>query len=654
MNLQDLSSAYPDTLDELSKFIFTSKYARYREDLQRRETWFEAVQRVEDMHLRKFSDLAPEHIAEINWAFDKVRNKQVLPSMRSMQYGGIAVEAQNARIYNCAVRHVDSARAFAELFHLLLCGCGTGIGLTRKYLDRLPDIAYPNNDDVVDYRIADSIEGWADSLEVLLNSFFVGNPWSGKRVNFIFDDIREEGSPLKTGGGKAPGPEPLRQALQLINSLLSVATIMGQTRLTSIDAYDILMHAADAVLSGGVRRSATSIMFDKDDEQLLNAKTGNWWETHPHRGRSNNSVLLIRDQIEHDEFAAIFNRTKEWGEPGYVFAENEDMLFNPCFEISFIPVTDDGEAAVQFCNLTSINGGEVQTSEDFYEYAKAAAIIGTLQASYTDFPYLSEAARELTEKEALLGVSITGMMENPNVILDPETQRKGSQIVLDTNVEWAAILGINPAARACAIKPEGTGSMAVKTTRNGIHAAHDEWYFRRVRMNRNENIFKYMEQYNSHLIEPAIGSDLDAIVTFPIHAQPGGIFKKDLTAIQHLEIVRSTQENWVIPGTSEFNTKPITHNVSCTIIVQPDEWDEVRDYLYQNRGSFAAVSLLAASGDKDYQQAPFEAVSTEQDKELFHFYMQNFIPMDYSYMVEHTDETNVMAEAACGGGKCEV
>ena len=579
-------------LKQISDYIFTSKYARYLPAEQRRETWEEAVSRVEQMHLKKYDFLSEAHKDEIRWAFELVRQQRVAPSMRSMQFGGIAVEAHNARQYNCSVRHIDSLRSFSEVFYLLLCGCGVGLGLTNRYLDRLPNLVSDQDKTgtVLTYVVEDSIEGWADSIEALLNCYFVNTPFSGRKIVFDFSRIRPAGSPLKTGGGKAPGYKGLKNALTKIKDLLdTVIEENGQRRLRTIDAYDILMHCADAVLSGGVRRSATSVMFDKDDEDMINAKTGNWFPENPQRARSNNSVLLIRDEVTEDEFASIFARTKEWGEPGFVFADDPDALYNPCFEIGFIPVTEDGICAVQFCNLTTINGSKVKTPEDFLDCSRAAAIIGTLQAGYTNFPYLSRAAEQLTKEESLLGVSITAMMDNPDVLLNADCQQSASAVAVQTNAEWAAILGINPAARVTALKPEGTSTLAFGSMSSGTHPSHARWMFRRVQANKLDNVYQFFKSFNEHMTEPSVNSanGTDDVITFPIKVSDATLTKSDISALEHLSIVRSTQENWVRPGTTEANKKATEHNVSCTIVVKPEEWDEVRRYLFTNRSDFA-------------------------------------------------------------------
>lgn len=650
----------PDTLDEIANYIFTSKYARYLESEQRRETWSETVDRVKQMHLKHYADvLTDEDIEQVDWAFSLVEDKRVAPSMRSMQFGGKAIEAHNARMYNCAVRHIDSIRSFSEVFYLLLCGCGVGFGLTDKYLNRLPNLVNDQSKTgtVITYVVEDSIEGWADSVEALLNCYFENTAYSGRKIVFDYSRIRPAGSPLKTGGGKAPGYTGLKAThIKIKNLLDNIIEGKGQSRLTSIDAYDILMHVADAVLSGGIRRSATSVMFSKDDEKMLNAKTGDWFNENPQRARSNNSVLLVRDKIEQDEFNAIFGRTREWGEPGFVFADNEDMLFNPCFEIGFIPVTDDGVCGVQFCNLTSINGAKVKTFEDYMECARAASIIGTLQAGYTHFPYLSNAAQQLTEDEALLGVSITGMMENPGVLLEAQAQRCASQITVNINALWSEKLGINQAARVTAIKPEGTSSLVFGTMCSGIHAAHDHYMFRRVTANKLDPVYQWFRMHNPKACEESVWSanNTDDVITFPIKVDKRAIVKRDINALQHLEMVKSTQKNWVETGTTGRNHKGIKHNVSCTVIVKDDEWDSVADYMFENRDYFTAVSFLSDTGDKAYAQAPNESIVTEEDAEKFEEIIKNWIPVNYTGMVEETDGTSLMQEFACAGGACEV
>lgn len=611
---------------------------------------------------------------------------------------------------NCAVRHVDSIRSFSEIFYLLLCGCGVGIGLQDKYLRRLPNLvtAEDKTGTVLTYVIEDTIEGWADSIEALLSCYFKNTAWTGRKIVFDYSRIRKKGTILKTGGGKAPGYRGLKKAHGKIKAILDfIIEEMGQTSLASINAYDILMHQADAVLSGGIRRSACSLIFLEDDEDLLNSKTFfkvlkkgkfefnektekyegyviiddpcyknlkidvevpiqygeydslmnnnviSWIRVYPQRARSNNSVLLLRDKITFDKFVKIFDRTRQFGEPGFVFANNEDTLFNPCFEISFIPVYE-GTCGVQFCNLSSINGAAIKTKFDLFAAAKHAAIIGTLQASYTDFPYLSKVSKWLTEEEALLGVSITGMMDNPEVNLDPEIQKAAAEIVKETNKIWAEKLYINPAARTTCIKPEGTSSLVLQSA-SGIHPHHARRYFRRVQCNKIDPVYLHFKKNNPHMCEESVWSanKTDDVVTFPIEVSENAIIKENLTALEHLDIIRSTQQNWVQSGKSVFNKKDIDNNVSCTVIVDVPEWDKVIEYLFENKNYFAAVSFIGKSGDKDYAQAPLENITTEEDDAKWNTIIKDFFKVDYTTLKETTDQTALQAELVCAGNQCE-
>lgn len=1403
--MSELSISYPkqekqekqeklNYLEEISNFIFTCKYARYNEKLKRRETWEETVDRVLKMHLKKYSFLNKEDKEKINWAFDLVKQKRVVPSMRSLQFAGPAIEAHNPRIFNCSVRHIDSIRSFSEVFYLLLCGCGVGLGLSYQFLNRLPNLVDSNDKTgtVITYVVQDTIEGWADSLEALLNCYFKNTAYTGRKIVFDYSKIRKKGEILKTGGGKAPGFKGLKNAHIKIKTLLDhIIEYKHQSRLKSIDAYDIIMHSADAVLSGGIRRSATSVVFDKDDEDLLNAKTYhivdrvfafdesgekttgghttklfegkvsfegqkidveveewelenlkknkliNWWHLFPQRGRSNNSVLLKRDEVSKEEFEKIIKRTREFGEPGFVFTNDLRANFNPCvtantvvitdegprlvkdlinkqfnaivngkrysstkdgfwltgkketikielksgreltltknhkllnsknqwieagdlklfdeliinnhrdfhkdleinpnsedfakgyllgsflgdgnvnqdmgeikfwgenkeeyldmvlnfkknaswssghengginktyssmlskkllefaeekeclnkqknisklaetgswnyisgllrgyadadgtvlineekksysirycssqienlqaiqrmlasfginsniyknrlpeefrilpdgkggekpywcksihelvisrdnivlfnrfvgfsnklkqeklnkiidsyirepaktsfvdkvvsiseteeqfvfdctidqihafdangfyahncFEISFIPITDDGICGVQFCvskdtnlitktgiekigdcvgkqievwngeewakckpfktqsnvdlyrvffsdgsyldvtenhrflvkksyqkefyekttkeilndkgkfefhvprmdinvfaegkseefayeygyfkgdghiankkrkpyanaclygkdnnlplrkreitseminsygtkykevtfddldinfcqklknelpkeifswdrnsilnfvagwldadgsnasngvrlygnenslrmcqllltkigirssinlmqkkgkktnlgirkndvwylqitktyeipskrlncfntennkfkgkfqvikkieklegkhdsfcleekklhnclfnnvitkqcNLTSMNGRLTDTYEKFKEHTEASAIIGTLQAGYTNFPYLSNAAKKLTEDEALLGCSITGMMDNPDILLNPKYQKEMAEWAKTVNKEWAAKINIKPAARVTTVKPEGTSSLVLGTG-SGIHPHHARRYFRRVQNNKLDNVYRFFKKNNKHMCEESVWSanKTDDVIIFPIEVSESSMIKKDLTALKHLEIIKKTQQNWVITGTSEFNKKDLNHNVSCTVQVAENEWDEVIEYIFKNKQYFTAISLLSKTGDKIFPQAPMEEVVTKEDEELWNKIVKDFVKVDYTQLSEEEDKTSLQQEIACSGGQCEI
>jgi len=609
----------------------------------------------------------------------------------------------------CSVRHVDSIRSFAEVFYLLLCGCGVGIGLSKQFLDRLPYLVDTNDKTgtVITYVCEDKIESWADSVEALLNCYFKNTPYSGRKIVFDYSRIRPAGSILKTGGGKAPGHKGLKNAHLKIKQLLDyIIEEQGQIRLKSINAYDILMHCADAVLSGGIRRSACSVVCQKDDTDLINSKINftvtkyqhfeentkngkwegvvyvdgqyggrrhtkyevslskfeydlikekkqiSWIHIEPQRARSNNSVLMLRNSTTLEEFANIVERAKQWGDPGFVWADDTRQLFNPCFEIGFIPVTEDGVCGVMFCNLTSQNGAAIKTKEQWKNAVKAATIIGTLQAGYTNFPYLGHVAEKLTREEALLGVSITGMMDNPDLLLNEELQKELAKYACQANEEWADKLGINAAARVTCIKPEGTSSLVLKSA-SGIHPHHARRYFRRVQCNKLDNVYKFFKKHNPHMCEESIWSanKTDDVICFPIEVSEKAIVKDDLDAIKHLGIILNTQKNWVVHGTSKYNAKPITHNVSCTVKVGNDEWDKVINFIYHNRMHFAAVSLLPETGDKDFKQAPNEKI-TPKDEEKWNSIISNMKSVDYTKLLESDDNTVLKEEVACAGGAC--
>ena len=645
-------------LEEIANFTFTTKYARYDEKKKRRETWDETVSRVEKMHLKKFNNLSDKDKAQIVQAFNFVREKKITPSMRSMQFGGKAVEAHNGRIFNCAVRHIDSLRSFAESFYTLLCGTGVGFGITNFFLNRLPDLVSTNDKTgtVITYVVQDSIEGWGDSIEALMNCYFKNTPYSGRKIVFDYSRIRANGTKLKTGGGKAPGYKGLKNCHKKVKAMLDkIIEDNGQKRLKTVNAYDILMHCADAVLSGGIRRSACSVIFEASDEDMMNSKTGKWFEENAQRARSNNSAIIIRSKTSYKEFCNLIEKTKQFGEPGFLYVVDEKQLLNPCFEISFIPMTSDGRCGFQFCNLTSINGAKTTTLQEFKDASWAASLIGTLQAAYTTFPYLGHTSEELTQEESLLGVSITGMMDNPDILFNAKNQKEAAKVAVETNKEWAKKIGINQAARVTCIKPEGTNSIVLSAA-SGIHPHHARKYFRRIQVNKEDNVYNFFKMFNEHACEESVWSanKTDDVITFPIVISDKANIKSDLTAIEHLKLIKLTQENWVNSGTTEANKKPLNHSVSCTVMVKDEEWDEVTKFLFDNQKDFTAVSLLPQSGDKIYKQAPMEAVLTPEDEVKFDALLKAWTKVDYKKLEENDDATSHGAEAACAGGACEV
>jgi len=511
---------------------------------------------------------------------------------------------------NCSYGYIDRVAAFSEAMYLLLCGCGVGFSVQKKHISKLPNISTLTGENVI-FIPEDSIEGWAECVRVLVESYFLGDSeFYGKSIQFDLSNIRPEGAMI-AGRFKAPGPEGLRSSLEKMKQVFEDRLALGETRLHAIDVYDLIMHASDAVLSGGVRRSATICLFSKDDPEMMSAKTGDWFIKNPQRGRSNNSVLLLKDEISREDFAKIMKSTREFGEPGFVFADSEDIGYNPCVEIGMYPQTEDGRSGWQFCNLCEINGKYCDTVEKFYDCCKAAAILGTMQSGYTQFTYLSKETQEITEREALLGCSITGIMDNPDILLDPETQRNGAYIVKETNKIIAKMIGIRPAARTTAVKPAGSTS-CVLSTGSGIHPHHAKRYIRRVQANRAEFPLQHFQKINPLAVEKSVWSanGTDYVISFLCEVPKTAITKNKMGAVELLKKVQLTQQNWVESGTNpEYCVVPyVRHNVSNTITVKEDEWQDIEDYIYDNRKWFAGISLLPASGDLDYPQAPFTSV----------------------------------------------
>ena len=602
------------SIKALQDYTFTAKYARYNPEKNRRETYKESVDRVREMMHKQYADKNEEVHKMIDWAYDMMLKKKGLGSQRALQFGGDPIFKHNARMYNCTVSYIDRVRFFQECMYMLLCGCGVGFSVQNHHINKLPNLLAEKSGKVK-YTIPDTIEGWSDAVGILVTSYFEGESefldYQGKEINFVYDKIRPKGSRI-SNGGKAPGPEPLKKALTNIKKVLDNAVARGNNRLKSIEAYDVVMHAADAVISGGVRRSATICLFSPDDKEMATAKTGNWFFDNPQRGRSNNSALLLRKSTSPEQFAELMKSVKEFGEPGFVWADSEDFIVNPCVEIGMYPVDiETGESGWQGCNLSTVNCAKVSSEEDFYDAVRAVSIIGTLQAGFNSFPYLGKTSEKIFAREALLGVSGTGWFEKPEICLNPEIQRKAAELAKATNKMVAAAIGINQAARVTCVKPEGTASCILGTA-SGIHPHHAKRYIRRVQANKMETIYQHFQKINPRACEESVWSAnrTDDVIAFCIEVPDGSKTKNQITAIELLKTVKSTQQNWVLPGTNqELCTKPwLSHNVSNTINVKPNEWDEVEKFIYNDREFFCGISLLPVTGDKDYPQAPFTTV----------------------------------------------
>jgi ribonucleoside-diphosphate reductase alpha chain len=608
-------------LQELQNYTFVSKYARWLEDKQRRETWKEAVDRVRNMMHTKYDEFGIKD--EIDWAYDIMHKKKVLGSQRALQFGGEPILKRHAKIYNCTSSYCDRLRFFQECFWLLLCGSGTGFSVQKHHVAKLPTLEHnPPEGQGTKYVIDDSIEGWADALGVLLSSYFskpVEEFKQYKNCHILFDysNIRPKGSSLASGVGKAPGYEPLANGLEKIRALLDRCIANGQKRLRPIDAYDIVMHSSDAVLSGGVRRSASLALFSPDDEEMAKAKTGNWFIDNPQRARSNNSALLLKNETTFEEFDTLMQSVKEFGEPGFIWSESTEMIFNPCVEIGMWPVDEEsGKSGWQGCNLSTINCSSVTDEEDFYERCKAASIIGTLQAGFTKLDYLGEISERIFNREALLGVSLTGTMEKHDLVLTEKVLTKGAKIAVETNKDLAKKIGINQAARVTCLKPEGTSSSMLGTS-SGIHPHHAKRYIRHVQANILEAPYQHFKKINPQACEKSSWSanNTDEVIKFPVEVPDGAKLKNQLPAVEMLSIVKDTQKHWVQSGKNKglCTQEYLSHNVSNTVTVKPDEWEDVTRFIYDNRKYFAGISLIPQSGDKDYPQAPFTTVYTSRE-----------------------------------------
>lgn len=677
----------------LQDFIAISRYARYLPAKRRRETWTEAVARVRDMHLSHYADrpladaikaaiAAGEAGREelgvlgecqtlheaIRVAFTAVKQREILPSMRSLQFGGEAILGKHARIYNCAFTYLDRLEAFRESFYLLLCGCGVGFSVQKRHVARLPGLAHRiERAPLVGHVVADTIEGWADALHVLM-----ANAVEGRGVEFDYSHIRQEGAPLRTTGGKAPGPEPLYHSLTRIERILRGA---AGRRLQTIEVYDIVCWAAKAVLSGGVRRSATICLFSDDDVAMATAKTGNWLEENPQRVASNNSAVIIRATATREQFVKLFESQKQFGEPGFYFVESAEYGSNPCVEIGLHPRLKLDQAAiarlrelghtgtlregevltgVQFCNLATISAAAADSPSELRRLCVLAALVGTLQAGYTNFRYLSPVSQVITEREALLGVSLCGILDRPELLLDPTVLRGAAGVVKAVNAVVARVLGIRPAARCTCVKPEGTASLLLGTS-SGLHPHHARRYFRRVQVNVHDPIHVHFRRLNPHMVEPSV-YDLNGrteVITFPVEGPVFGVYRDELSAVKHLTYIRLVQENWVQAGRRHEDHSPgLHHSVSCTVSVRPDEWPAVADYIWAHRHSFGGVALLQDCGDKVYAQAPREGVATAADIEKWNLLV--YLPVDFTTLEESEDITELKQVAACAGGACEL
>ena len=611
----------------LSDITVHMKYARFIPELNRRETWNELTTRNKEMHIKKY----PELKDEINNVYKLVYNKKILPSMRSMQFGGKSIETSPNRIYNCAYLPIDDIAAFSETMFLLLGGTGVGYSVQKHHVDKLNPINKPYPKRKRRFLIGDSIEGWADAVKVLMKSYLNGK---SSTVEFDYSDIRPKGARLVTSGGKAPGPQPLKECIVKLTGILDQKE--DGEKLTTLEVHDMICYIADAVLAGGIRRAALISLFSADDVSMISCKSGDWWELNPQRGRANNSAVLIRHKITEEFFMDLWKRVEASGsgEPGFYFNNDKDWGTNPCCEIALRPF--------QFCNLCEVNVSNVESQEDLNERVKGAAFIGTLQAGYTDFHYLRNIWKETTEKDALIGVSMTGIGSGSVLTYD---MSKAADVVKRENSRVAKLIGINKSARTTTVKPAGTTSLTLGTS-SGIHAWHNDYYIRTLRVGKTEAIYEYLSKNIPALVEDEFFSPhTTAVISIPQKAPEGAIMRTE-SPFALLERVKRVATEWIKPG---HRTGSNTHNVSATISLKEDDWDLAGKWMWENRDSYNGLSVLPYNGGT-YKQAPFQDITKEKYNEMLEYLKE----IDLSQVIEEKDETNLTGELACAGGACEI
>ena len=611
----------------LSDITVYMKYAKYLPEKNRRETWEELVTRNKEMHQKKY----PHIKDDIEEVYELVYDKKILPSMRSLQFGGKPIEISPNRVYNCAYLPIDHVDAFSETMFLLLGGTGVGYSVQKHHVEKLPEIRKPNPDRKRRYLISDSIEGWADAIKLLVESYL---GVKSSTPTFDFSDIRHKGALLVTSGGKAPGPQPLKDCIHNIKKVLDSKN--DGDKLTAIEVHDIVCHIADAVLAGGIRRAALISLFSADDNEMISCKSGNWWELNPQRGRANNSAVLLRHKVTKEFFLDLWKRIElsGAGEPGIYFSNDKDWGTNPCCEIGLRPY--------QFCNLCEVNASDIESQEDFEKRVRGAAFIGTLQAGYTDFHYLRDVWKRTTEKDALIGVGMTGI--GSGVVLGYD-MKAAANAVKEENSRVAKLIGINSAARTTTVKPSGTSSLVLGTS-SGIHAWHNDYYVRRIRVGKNEAIYTYLSVNHPELVEDEIFRPHDtAVISIPQKSPEGSILRYE-SPFDLLDRVKKVSQEWIKPGHRGGQN---SHNVSATISLKEEDWELAGEWMWTNRKFYNGLSVLPYNGGT-YQQAPFEDCTTETYDTL----LKSLTSVDLTKVIELHDNTNLSGEVACAGGACEI
>jgi ribonucleoside-diphosphate reductase alpha chain len=606
---------------EIGDYIFVSKYARTVHG--KKETWDQSVDRVMEMHWKHLADdmiisdsLLDDLSKEMNFAEKLYRNQIILGAQRALQYGGETLLKHVARNYNCAGSYANRISFFQELMYLLLCGSGTGYSVQKVHVNQLPKMKGVDMSKQTTYVIDDSIEGWSHAVNALIESHYFGLP----EVVFDSSRVRPKGAFI-AGGFRAPGPEPLMKCLSKMSKVLG--KIRGR-KATPFEVHRLACLIADAVISGGIRRSALLCQFDADDREMLTCKTGSWFSEYPELARANNSAIILPSTPK-EVYENIFSSIKQFGEPGIIFSFHPDIVYNPCVEVSGYPQIEiDGEIQYGwfFCNLTEINGSKIKNKEEFFDACRGASVLGTIQASYTSFKVLTEASRLIAERDALIGVGITGMCENPEILFNPEIQDEGARLVQKTNVKMAGIIGINPAARCTVVKPSGNSSQLLGCTSSGIHKFPFKRFIRNIQAANTEQALRYVKEINPMMVKPSVyNKEVESVISFPVELDDNVLTSEYSSAIDFLEMVRMTKAHWIENGTNFdhpfYKEYPkfarMRMNVSNTCMVKDDEWDDVKEYVWNNRNVFSGISFLPKGGDLLYPQAPYTSVLDEKE-----------------------------------------
>lgn len=606
---------------EIGDYIFVSKYARTVHG--KKETWDQSIDRVMEMHWRHLaddmtiSDSSLDDLSkEMSFAEKLYRNQVILGAQRALQYGGNTLLKHHARNYNCAGSYANRISFFQELMYLLLCGSGTGYSVQKVHVNQLPKMKGVDMSKQTTYVIDDSIEGWSHAVNALIESHYFGLP----EVVFDSSRVRPKGAFI-TGGFRAPGPEPLMKCLSKMGKVLG--KIRGR-KATPFEVHRLACLIADAVISGGIRRSALLCQFDADDREMLTCKTGGWFSEFPELARANNSAIILPSTPK-EVYENIFSSIKQFGEPGIIFSFHPDIVYNPCVEVSGYPQIEiNGEIQYGwfFCNLTEINGSKIKTKEEFFDACRGASVLGTIQASYTSFKVLTKASRLIAERDALIGVGITGMCENPEILFNPEIQDEGARLVQKTNVKMSRIIGINPAARCTVVKPSGNSSQLLGCTSSGIHKFPFKRFIRNIQAANTEQALRYVKEINQMMVKPSVyDKEVESVISFPVELDDNVLTSEYSSAVDFLEMVKMTKAHWIENGTNfdhQFYKKhpkfaKMRMNVSNTCMVKDDEWDEVKEYVWNNRDVFSGISFLPKGGDLLYPQAPYTSVLDEKE-----------------------------------------